>query len=115
MRLVSIEQAAQHLRIDFDGDNDLVLKIQGASSRVLGYIDGGLKRYQDPLTGDFLPDQIDDDGNWKAPADVQAAVLLLLGYLYRQRDEDGSAEFDDGQLPRPVRALLATYRKTVIA
>lgn len=41
---------------------------------------------------------------------VIAAVLIMCGYLYRNRDSDEEKEFDRGYLPRPITALLCPLR-----
>jgi hypothetical protein len=45
------------------------------------------------------------------PEDIEVATLLLVGYFYKQRDEDANKEFDSNTLPRPVKALLLPYRE----
>lgn len=115
MFLVTLQEAKTHLRVDdcdVNVESDISMKMEAASDRVIDYIDQGIVKYQN-TAGNFIDE--DSAGNWLAPNPVKAAVLLLLGYLWNQRDQDAAKEFDGGELPRPVRSMLRTYRKTVVA
>lgn len=106
--LVSLVQAREHLRIDtLDEDNDLILKIHAASAAVLNYIRNGADIFTDS-TGEPIVDS--NGAPLGIPYEVQAATLLLLGYLYRQRDSDEDKEWEMGYLPKPVTALLYVHR-----
>lgn len=106
--LVSLTQAKDHLRVDTaDEDNDLTLKIHAASAAVLNYIRNGADIFTDS-TGEPIVDS--NEAPLGIPYEVQAATLLLIGYLYRQRDSDEDKEWDMGYLPKPVTALLYTHR-----
>lgn len=106
--LVSLAQAKEHLRVDdADNDNDLILKIHAASAAVLNYIRNGADVFTDS-SGEPI---VDSNGNpIGIPYDVQAATLLMIGYLYRMRDNNEDGEFEMGYLPKPVTALLYVYR-----
>lgn len=104
--LVSYEQAVHHLKqqgvLDVSPDDaDLTLKIKQASAIVVGF----LKR---PGEWDGSEDP-DDDLEF---AVVQAAVLKVLGNLYRFRGDDES-------MPSPispdVELMLAPYRVPTLA
>lgn len=113
--LVSLEEANDHLRRDTsDDDNDLKLKIQAASQAVLTYIDD-----RDFITSDGEPDY-DSAGNPIVPDPIKAAVLIILGILYADRD---GPDFRDGKsaprvgdiiLPRTVHFLLDAYRAPIL-
>lgn len=116
--LVTLQEAKDHLRIDTDdGDADLTLKIHGASGAVLNYLKGG-NRFVQEVDGDGNP-VVDDDGlpvyTEEVLFEVKAAVLLLLGYLYKDRDNDKDHEYEQGFLPRPVTALLYPLRDPALA
>jgi hypothetical protein len=106
--LVSLQQAKDHLRVDnSDGDNDLTLKIHAASGVVLNYIRNGADIFTDSA-GDPILDS--NDNPIGIPYEVQAATLLMLGYLYVNRDADPDKAYSHGMLPNDVTALLYPYR-----
>ena len=106
--LVSLQQGKDHLRVDnSDEDNDLTLKIQAASAAVLNYIRNGADIFTDS-TGEPLLDS--NDAPIGIPYEVQAATLLMLGYLYKDRDADPDKAYELGYLPKPVMALLYPHR-----
>lgn len=108
--LVSLDQARAHLRSDTaDDDGDLTLKIKAASRAVVTYL-------KDPSFADSSGG-IPEDSSGIAidvPEDVAIATLMLIGYFYKQRDEDSTKEYESGMLPRPVTALLFPYRVPTI-
>lgn len=103
--LASLAEAKLRLRIDTDDeDADLEVMLTAASGAVLAY----LKR----------PDFVDGNGDVIAeriPAVVKAATLLLVGYLYRNRDENPGGEFQLGELPHYVTALIYQLRDPALA
>jgi hypothetical protein len=106
MMLVTLSQARDQIRSDIsDDDADLTLKIKAASRAVVTYL-------KDPSFADSSGEVPEDSSGIAidVPDDVKIATLLLIGYFYRQRDEDGNHEFEAGALPRPVTALLFPYR-----
>jgi hypothetical protein len=114
MMLVTLQQARDHLRSDDTADNnDLTLKIHAASAIVVDYIQGpGIDGFTDSA-GDVL---LDSNGEpLDVPYAVQAATLLMIGYLYRLRDGDADKEFSQGYLPFPVMSLLNPYRDPSLA
>jgi len=116
--LVTLAQASDHLRRDStDDDADLTLKIHAASGSVLGYLKGANHLVQE-VDGDGKP-VFDEDGKPvytdQVLYEVQAATLLMVGYLYRARDNDKDHEYEQGFLPRPVTALLYGLRTPAIA
>lgn len=116
--LVTLAQASDHLRRDgADDDADLTLKIHAASGSVLRYLKGA-NHFEPELDGDGKP-VVDGDGNPvysdQVLYEVQAAVLLMVGYLYKDRDNDKNHEYEMGYLPRPVTALLYGLRGPALA
>ena len=94
--LVTVKQAADHLKIDDYADeiSDLTIKIIAASEVVLNYIERELTDYED-----------DSDGNSTVPKTLQAATLLLVGDMHRHRDSE-MPTYSEAYLPPAVRALL---------
>lgn len=92
--LVTLERARSHLRIDSSSDDaELALKVEDATDIVLDY----LKRPPGSETWVI--------GN--CPPTVRAAVLLVLGALWENREgSDTQAE----PLSPPVLALLHRHR-----
>jgi len=118
--LVTVEQARDHLRIDAGsvdaGESDLTLKIHAASGAVLNFLKGANRFVQAEVNG--IP-AFDVDGNpiytTNVLPEVQGATLLMLGYLFKDRDSDKDHEYEYGVLPRPVTALLSMLRKPTLA
>lgn len=107
--LVTLEQAKAHLRIDTaDEDADLTLKIHAASSAVMNYLKSAII---------FEPAIVDGILVYTTVVrfEIQAAVLLMVGYLYKDRDSDPDREYEPGMLPRPVTALLYPLRTPSLA
>ncbi|RYF63597.1 MAG: phage gp6-like head-tail connector protein [Comamonadaceae bacterium] len=116
--LVTLEQAKDHLRIDTDAaDADLTLKIHAASGAVLTYLKGA-NRFVQAVDADGDP-VVDEEGEpvytEQVIFEVQAATLLMLGYLNKDRDGDGDDQFEPGFLPNPVTALLYPFRTPTLA
>lgn len=108
MMLVTLEQAKAHLRVDTNAeDDDITLRVQAASAAVLNYLkvdDLSALAVGDPP---LVPDNV--------TFSVNAAVLLMVGYLYRNRDENPNGEFLQGYLPAPITALLYPLRDPSLA
>lgn len=110
--LVSLQQASDHLRRDTTDDNaDLELKIEAASLAVLNYIDD-----HSFLDSSGFP-ELDSAGDpIDVPRPIQSAVLLILGDLYADRDQEnfreGGSSSRIGEIlqSRTVHFLLDPYR-----
>ena len=106
IKLVTLEEAKMHLRIDDDyGDSDLTLKIQGGSAAILSYIQGSRALV------------VDDSGNLivgEPLTRVQTALLVLLGYLDRNRGGEEEEKLKQGELPFSVSMLIYDLRKPTI-
>lgn len=110
MPLVSVDQAAAHLRLDLPSSGsiddagdaqllaDLELKIDQASEIVIGYLKRSESTWDDPDT---------------APKNLQAATLLLLGALWE--DREGSTDVDFIKPDGPIARLLARDRDPALA
>ncbi|SLT77595.1 Uncharacterised protein [Klebsiella quasipneumoniae] len=106
IELVTVPQAKEHLRIDDDaGDGDLLLKIQSGSAALLSYIQGSRELV------------VSSDGNLiegEPLKRVQGALLILLGYLDRNRNGEEEEKLQQGELPFSVTMLIYDLRRPTI-
>lgn len=124
MMYVTLERGKQHLNMDHDLDDVLITAYIGAASgAVKNYLksaspyeverdsndDPILDSAEDPI---YVVDSSDDK---VVKYEVQAAVLLMLGFLYKDRDENPDQAFAQGYLPKPVTALLYPLRDPALA
>lgn len=125
--LVTLQQASDHLRRDTgDDDADLTLKIAGISRAILNYLKNDMLAYQFEMddqgkpvldsSGDIV--YLRDSANHLiAREEVQAAVLIMLGQVYIDRDAnaytEGNTEDRLGKmsLPKVVHWILDPIRK----
>lgn len=119
MMYVTLERGKQHLNMDHDLDDVLITAYIGAAS-------GAVKNYlkssspyevERDSNDDPIPDSsgdpiyiVDSSDDKVVKYEVQAAVLLMLGFLYKDRDENPDQAFAQGYLPKPVTALLYPLR-----
>jgi len=124
MMYVTLERAKQHLNMDHDQDDVLITAYIGAASEAVKNYLKSASPYEverdsndDPLvdsSGD--PVYVVDSSGDKVPKYVvQAATLLQLGFLYKDRDENADGAYDMGYLPKPVTALLYPLRDPALA
>lgn len=107
MMFISLEEAKDHLRVDDDADdNDITLKTHAASGAVRNYLKAAADAYID-TEGAVIAESV--------PYEVKAATMLMLGYLYKDRDEDSTGAYEQGYLPKPVTALLYPLRSPAFA
>lgn len=114
VRIVTLEQVKQHLRLPLDSScddeaDDLTLKLRQAHGLVLDYI---ARADDDDWTEEMLA--------WTkttAPPAVQAAILRQVAHLWRFRgdDDDDGPTVDGTDLTPRVKQLLRMYRDPVIA
>lgn len=125
--LVTLQQASDHLRRDTtDDDADLTLKIHAASNAILNYMKRSGRPYVYLLdsNGDIYFDSaghpefiLDSSGEPVVLPEVQAAVLLMIGTLYADRDAkaymegDTSARLGNMSLPKEVHWILDPLRR----
>lgn len=113
MMLVTLQQASDQVKRDTtDDDADLTLKVKAASRAVVRYLKTAADAFLDSAGDPHLDSNGDAIG---VPEDVQLAVLFLVGWFYRNRDEDATKAFEEGRLPAPVTALLYPMRKPTLA
>ncbi len=106
--LVTLDQVKAGLRIDHsDDDAQLSLLISAASERIINYLKGRAKEVLN----------MDDDGNiiGPVPAAVTTAAMMMVGYLYRDPDQDPERDWELGRLPKPVSSLIYQLRDPALA
>lgn len=119
MMYVTLARAKQHLNMDHDLDDVLIdAYIRASSEAVKNYLksaspyDVERDSNDDPVldsSGDPIY-AVDSNGDKIVRYAVQAATLLMVGFLYKDRDENPDEAFQMGYLPKPVTALLYSLR-----
>lgn len=119
MMYVTLDRAKRHLNMDHDQDDVLIeAYIAAASEAVKNYLKSAspyeIERdsNDDPIL-DSSGDPtyvVDSSGDKLVKYSVQAATLLQLGFLYKDRDENADGAYNMGFLPKPVTALLYPLR-----
>jgi hypothetical protein len=103
MPLVDLALAKRHLRVLHDDeDAEIELYTSAAENIVVEYLD----RVVLPV-GETLPS--DDPTSMHVTTAITAAILLMLGDLYENREADRQQK-SDAVMPPAVRALLAPWR-----
>ena len=119
MRYVTLQRAKQHLNMDHDQDDVLIEAYIGAASEAVKNYLKSASPYEverdsndDPIVdssgGPIYV--VDSSGDKQVKYAVQAATLLQLGFLYKDRDENADRAYEIGYLPHPVTALLYPLR-----
>ena len=119
MNFTTLEKIKCHLRIDDDAEDDLLDSyIFAASSAVKNYLKSA-SPYALKLDDDFNPEvdvegapiyETDTQGERVINKTVEHATLILIGYLYKDRDNNEGNAYEQGYLPKPVTALLYPLR-----
>jgi len=108
MKLVTMEEAARHLRLDDLTDpevfQELDHKILIASGLILDYLELTVNPWMDS-NGDPLD----------VPYKVQGATLIWLGILWKNRDGESDETMEFGFVPKTVSNLLYRTRKPTYA
>ena len=106
IELVTVEQAKDHLRIDDDaGDADLTLKIQAGSAAILAYVQGSRGLIVDSASGLIEGEPL---------RRTQTALLVLLGWMDRNRGGEDEEKLQQGELPFSVTMLIYDLRQPTI-
>ena len=101
MALLDLALAKRHLRVWHDDDDaEIAVYLAAAENIVVEYID------REVVAAGATPTTL--DGVALSPA-ITAAILLLTGDLYENREADPEAS-GNVVLPKSVRALLAPWR-----
>lgn len=117
---VTIDDARLQVRVDTsDDDAFLTRAVSSASQSVQLYLKKGARAYQ-PETDSNDDPILDSSGNivYARTSDgkkivrdvVKDATLLLVGQLYKDRDNDDAASWQPGYLPEPIKSLLYPLR-----
>ncbi|AXF51958.1 MAG: hypothetical protein [Caudoviricetes sp.] len=119
MMYVTLARAKQHLNMDHDLDDPLIEAYIGAASEAVKNYLKSASPYEverdsndDPVfdsSGDPIY-AVDSSGDKIVRYSVVAATLLMVGFLYKDRDENPDSAFERGYLPKPVTALLYSLR-----
>lgn len=113
MMFVTLDQAKEHVREACDAeDSDITLKIEGASQMIANYLQSAINPFIES-TGE--PYYNADGVATLLPADIKTATLVLIGYLFRNRDEDPEKAFTLGNLPPAVTAQIYHRRPLSMA
>lgn len=124
MMYVTLARGKQHLNMDHNEDDTLIASyIEAASSAVKNYLKSASpfeveRDSNDNPIRDSSGDPVyvvDSSGDRVVKYVVQAATLLQLGFLYKDRDENADGAYDMGYLPKPVTALLYALRDPALA
>lgn len=119
MMYVTLARGKQHLNMDHDEDDTLITAYIGAASEaVKNYLKSAspFEVERDSNDNPILDSSgdpvyvVDSSGDRVVKYVVQAATLLHLGFLYKDRDENTDGAYDMGYLPKPVTALLYPLR-----
>lgn len=124
MMYVTLEQAKHQLQMDHDDDDTLITGyVTAASKAVKNYLKSAspfeVERddHGNPVldrSGD-LTYLTDSQGAMVVAAEVEQATLLLVGYFYKDRDNNADGAYEQGYLPKPVTALLYPLRDPALA
>lgn len=109
MELITIEQARSHCRVD--SDDDALLELYGCASE--GAAQQFLNRRVFP-DADTMAAAVLDGTAGIDPIivndSIRAAVLLMLGHLYRTREDVQGSDGAAVQVPMGAHSLLWPYR-----
>jgi hypothetical protein len=108
--LVTSDEVKRALRIDLDDtDDDALIEqlIYGATKMVINYLKSAADAYLD--SGGDVPSGTD------IPDEIKTATIMLVGFLFKQSDQDPEGYFERGYLPKPVTAILYPLRDPALA
>jgi len=109
--IVTLEQAKDHLRVTHDSDdNDITLKIHGASAAIINYLKSSADSFLDS-SGEVV---LDSSALPVVPFVVIQATLLMVGWMYNFREGEDKA-FVPGYLPAPIISLLFPLRDPALS
>lgn len=127
MNLITLEEAKQHLYVDHDADDEYILaQIAAASGAILNYLKGAPigqpdRDEQGAIMLDSSGDPIYqyDSNGLVIRYEIQAAVKILLGELYKNREATQDGRINEqagyGFLPYTVISLLYPLRMPALA
>lgn len=116
MSLIDIDTAKMHLRVDGDEENDLIaLYLAAAEASAVEFLNRDVYATREELilALDELGLMEEPPPDWADPilvnAPIRAAVLLILGHLYSNR-ENSLVGVSAQELPMGAHSLLWPYR-----
>jgi Phage gp6-like head-tail connector protein len=125
MMLVTLEEAKDHLEVDFSSKDTMIsLKVSSASGMVLNYLKSRRNLYVLLVDDDGEPlldsqgevvYELDSQGARIVRDEIKHAVLILVGMLFRDRDGVEAKDWAPGFLPAPVTAILYPLRDPALA
>lgn len=123
MNLITLSEAKAQLQMDHNDDDALIQTlVPAASGAVLNYLKGSpigkperddQGRIVKDSSGDIVYEY--DTSGLIIRDEIKHAVKLLIGYMYRLRDDNEGQAYEQGYLPRPVTALLYPLRDPALA
>lgn len=123
MNIITLSEAKAQLQMDHNDDDALISSlVSAASGAVLNYLKGSpigkperdeQGRIVKDSSGDIVYEY--DSGGLIIRDEIKHAVKLLVGYMYRMRDDNEGQAYEQGYLPRPVTALLYPLRDPALA
>lgn len=111
MKLVTVEQAARHLRLDDLDDPgilaDLEDKVEMVSHMVVDYL---------KYPAEVVVPWFNEDGDpVLVPKLIQLATLVWLGYMEQHRSGEEGDRLELGEIPRSVSNILWRVREPAYA
>lgn len=108
--LVELSTLKLHCRVD-SSDEDALITIYGdaADERVMSYLNRNLYSTQLALDAAVTAGTAGDDP-MVVNDSVKAAIMLLVGHLYNNRESTVEAKIEMMELPMGVSYLLTPYR-----
>lgn len=105
---VSLEYVKRRLRVDHADDDEVLTDlIESSTDVVINHLKSAADAYLD--SGGDVPSGVE------IPAAIKTATTMLVGYLYRDPDQDPEKAFGEGELPGPVVVILRPLRDPALA
>jgi hypothetical protein len=107
MAFVTLQEAKDHLRVDGDDENLLIqLKLDAAEEQAVAYLQRNVYADQTALDNAVTAETA-GERPMVVNASLKAAILLIVGHLYRNREDVGAQA---SEIPFGARDLLAPFR-----
>ncbi|HDS1228735.1 TPA: phage gp6-like head-tail connector protein [Stenotrophomonas maltophilia] len=109
MELITLEQARAHCRVDTDDDG--LLELYGAASEGAAqqFLNRRVFKDHESMAAAVLDGTAGVDP-MLANDSIRAAILLMLGHLYRTREDVQGSDGATIQVPMGAHSLLWPYR-----
>lgn len=125
LRLITLQQAKEHLRVTWDDEDTQILEfIEVASNAIQIYMKSSMNAYL--LTNGEAPPILNGSSevvDYDVPPVMKGACKIYVGELFKNREGQQDGEIGGvlgiphgyGYLPRPVVALLFPLRDPALA